>query len=401
MFAPAKVRDQLREWVADLEPGLLAGADARELLDVMSDVKRLAGAAELLLAKRVAETDAWEGAGDRSAAHWLARRTGVSVGEAKAKLETVAQLRELPDTAEAFRAGKLSHQQAEAVVAGATADRAAEGDLLATAQRESLRELRNEARRAQAVDDEAERQDRIHRNRRLTAAVDIDGVFRLRLATTPEAGSRILTALKPFTDAAFRAAAKRGAREPLAAYAADGLVGMADAARSGGGSTPRNNVKAILVVDVEALRRGQVAHGETCEIRGVGPVPVATARRLLGDAALAVVIKDGLDVRNVTHLKRRTTAHQRTALEFLGVRCDVEGCDSTDFVDIHHVVEWAITHHTRLDELEASCKYHHRLKHKGWKRRPGPGRQPLLPPGHPDLEPDERDDRAPPEQRAA
>ena len=73
MFAPAKVRDQLREWVADLEPGLLAGRDARELLDVMSDVKRLAGAAELLLAKRVAETDAWEGAGDRSAAHWLAR----------------------------------------------------------------------------------------------------------------------------------------------------------------------------------------------------------------------------------------------------------------------------------------------------------------------------------------
>ena len=82
---------------------------------------------------------------------------------------------------------------------------------------------------------------------------------------------------------------------------------------------------------------------------------------------MAIVIKDGVDVQNVTHLKRRTTAHQRTVLEFLGINCEVVGCDSTDFVDVHHVFEWARTHHTRLDELRVSCKHHHRQEHQGWK----------------------------------
>jgi hypothetical protein len=400
VFVAAEVRDGLATWVAELEPSLYAGADARTLLDVMSDIKRLAGAAELLLAKRVAETAEWNGASDRSAAHWLAKRTGTSVGEAKARLETVEKLADLPQTAEAFRAGRLSDQQVRAVADGAVADPKAEAGLLALADRESLKDLRDESRRAQACDNEGARQAAVHRRRSLRHWVDPDGSFRLALSTTALAGSQILTALKPFTDAAFKAAYKRGEREPLHAYAADGLVAMADAARGGTGPARTNNVKAILVVDVEALRRGSVEHGETCEIRGVGPVPVATARRLLGDAALAVVVKDGVDVQNVTHLRRRTTAHQRTALEFLGLRCDIEGCDSTDFVDIHHVVEWVRTHHTRLDELEASCKYHHRLKHKGWRRRPGPGRQPLLPPGHPDLDVD-TDDRAPPAEKAA
>ncbi len=85
-----EVRDAAGRWVSELEPGLYAGADALALLDVVSDVKRLFAAAESLLAARVADTDAWrEGSADRSAAHWLARRIGTTIAEAKAKLETV------------------------------------------------------------------------------------------------------------------------------------------------------------------------------------------------------------------------------------------------------------------------------------------------------------------------
>ena len=94
---------------------------------------------------------------------------------------------------------------------------------------------------------------------------------------------------------------------------------------------------------------------------------MSTVRDLLGDAAMAIVIKDGVDVKNVTHLKRRTTAHQRTVLEFWGLRCEVKGCDSVDFVDVHHIFECARTHHTRIDELRVSCKFHHRKEHQGWK----------------------------------
>jgi hypothetical protein len=371
MFVAAdvrEVRDGLRDWVADLDPGVYPGPDARTLLDVVSDVKRLAAAAETLLARRVAETDAWKGEADRSAAHWLARRIGTSVAEAKGKLDTAERSADLPATAEAFRAGRLSDQQAREVTAGATADPSAEHKLLGTAADDSLKELRNESRRAQASDDGEGRQRRIHDRRGLRSWVESDGTFRLSFTGTAYAGAVINAALKPFTDRAFKQARGEGRIEPLSAYAADGLVAMAEAAAAGDGQTaPKNNVKVIVVVDVEALRRGEAAPGETCEIRGVGPVPVSTARHLLGDAALAIVIKAGVDVKNVTHPKRRTTAHQRTVLEFWGIRCEVKGCDSTDFVDVHHIFEYARTHHTRLDELRVQCKHHHRAEHRGWK----------------------------------
>jgi hypothetical protein len=80
-----------------------------------------------------------------------------------------------------------------------------------------------------------------------------------------------------------------------------------------------------------------------------------------------VVVTDGVAINTVVHLKRRTTAHQRTALEFWGIRCDVKGCDSTDFVDVHHVFEFARSHRTRLDELRTPCKFHHRQEHQGRK----------------------------------
>jgi hypothetical protein len=362
------MRDQMAAWVAELEPGAYSGEDARGLLDVMCELKRLAGAAETLLAARVAHTDAWKDGTDRSAAHWLARRIGTSVAEARGKLDTADRLAELPATAEAFRAGRLSDQQAREVTAGAAADPSSEQTLLGTAADDSLKELRNESRRAQATDDSEARQRKIHVRRGLRMWVESDGSFRLSFTGTAYAGAVINAALRPFTDLAFKQARKEGRTEPLSAYAADGFVAMAQAAAAGDGQKPaRSNVKIVIVVDVDALRRGEVEHGETCEIRGVGPVPVSTARDLLGDAALAIVIKNGIDVQNVTHLARRTTAHQRTALEFWGIRCQVKGCDSTEFVDVHHIFAWARTHHTRLDELRVSCKFHHRKEHQGWK----------------------------------
>jgi hypothetical protein len=380
MFEAAEsVRGKLADLVADLEPGVLAGADARRLLDLFSDIKRLAAAGEMLVAKRVAETEAWQGSSDRSAAHWLARRTGTSVGEAQAKLDTVDKLAELPTSNEAFRAGRLSEQQARAVADGATADPAAEDELLDLVGRESLKELQIESRRAQAVDDEAGRQARIHRRRSLRMWSDPDGTFRMSLSTTAVAGSAIVTSLAPFKDAAYNAARAEGRRESFDAYAADGLVAMANAAGDPGESRRPSNAKAILVVDVAALKRGEVEHGETCEIRGVGPVSIAQARELLCDATLAVIVKDGVDIKNVTHPKRRTTAHQRTVLEYLGLVCSEEGCDRTD-IEIDHTLAWVLTHHTRIDELQALCHGHHdeksrRERQERKRRRGAPLRQ--------------------------
>lgn len=373
MFVAAELLDSMAVWVAELEPGEFSGEDALALLESVSMIKRLAAASESLLAARAAETDAWRSGGaDRSAAHWLARRAGMSIAEAKAKLDTARRLEELPATAEAFRAGRLSDQQARAVVDGALADPNAEQDLLDTAATDSLKALRDESRRAQAVEDEEGRQRRAHERRYCRTRVEPDGTFCLSFRGTLLAGMTIKTALQPFATAAFKAARKAGQFEGSDAYAADGLVAMAEAAMGNveGGARAKSNVKVVINVDVEALRRGGVESGEMCEIQGVGPVPVATANALLGEAAVAIVIKKGVDVMNVTHIGRNLTAHQRTALEFWGIRCEVNGCDCRDFVDVHHVFEYARSGRTRLDELRVYCRFHHREEHRG--RAPTP-----------------------------
>jgi hypothetical protein len=362
----------MARWVAELEPGEFSVEEALRLLDVVSEVKRLAAAAETLFAARVAPTGLWKAGADRSAAHWLARRTGMSVAEAKAKLDTASRLEELPATAEAFRAGQLSDQQAREVTAGAVADPSAEAELLGTAADDSLNELRNVSRRAQACgEDDAARRKRVHRQRRVRRWVSSDGLYHFSFVGAPEEGAEVNAALAPFTEAAFKQACKEGRPEPSQTYAADGFVAMVRAVAEGGGeaksSSGARNTKVIVTVELEALRRGHTEGDETCEIRGVGPVSVDAARRLLGDSALSIVIKNGVDVMNVTHVGRNLNAWQQTVVEWWGLRCEVKGCDCTDFVDVHHLFEYMRSGHTRLDELRVYCKHHHRSDHAGWK----------------------------------
>jgi hypothetical protein len=140
---------------------------------------------------------------------------------------------------------------------------------------------------------------------------------------------------------------------------------------------------ALLRVDVAALRRGRVDGDELCEIRGVGPVPVSVAEGLLGQAVLHLVITDGVDVVNVTHLGRGPTAAQKIALAWASPGCTVEGCWRTR-VEHDHREPWAETKHTRLDELDPLCAFHHDLKTRcGWALVPGTGKRTMVPPDDP------------------
>jgi hypothetical protein len=139
----------------------------------------------------------------------------------------------------------------------------------------------------------------------------------------------------------------------------------------------------LLRVDVAALRRGRVDGEELCEIRGVGPVPVPVAERLLGQAVLHLVITRGTDVLNVTHLGRGPTAAQKIALAWASPGCIVLGCWRTR-TENDHREPWAQTRHTRLDELDPLCTYHHDLKTRfGWALVDGTGKRRMVPPDDP------------------
>jgi hypothetical protein len=375
----------LRSIVGALDPSTLTGPQAVRLLDWFTAIERLAAAGRALVAARAAETNQWRGGTDRSAADWLANRTGTTTGQARRSIETGERVKRLPKTDEALRRGTLSLDQAAAVTDGATADPDAEDELLAAAGRESVRELRNRADRVKvaALPDDQARHDAIRRSRSAREHVGDDGAWNLHLRGTKDEGARFMAHARPFIDAEFKRARKEGRREPVEAYAFDGIMRMGGVA-AGGGSPAKSPVKAILRADLAAVRRGTTRPGEVCEIAGYGPVPVAVARDLLGEAFLAIVLTKGTDVLNVTHLGRAPTAFQQTALEWAQPECEVLGCCRTSRLERDHRLDWADTKHTRLDELEHLCHHHHALKTRlGWQLEPGVGKRRMVAPNRP------------------
>ena len=150
------------------------------------------------------------------------------------------------------------------------------------------------------------------------------------------------------------------------------------ASRSGPAAT------ASIIIDHAAMVRGYPLAGETCEIAGVGPVPVAVAKSMMTNATLAAVITNGVDVYTVAHLGRTVTAHQRTALEVRDRHCVVPGCAVTRHLEIDHVDGWANTHTTKLDTLARLCHFHHHQKtYDGYQLQGHPGHWQWTPPnGH-------------------
>jgi hypothetical protein len=131
-------------------------------------------------------------------------------------------------------------------------------------------------------------------------------------------------------------------------------------------------VKLIVRIDHAALNRGHTLPGEVCEIAGIGPIPVATARHLARDAFLTAVTTNGTDIQNVAHLGRAATAHQRTALQARGMTCAVPGCGTTTRLEIDHIDGWAITRRTHLHHLDWLCHFHHNQKTNHSYRLQGP-----------------------------
>ena len=95
-------------------------------------------------------------------------------------------------------------------------------------------------------------------------------------------------------------------------------------------------------VDHEALVRGHLEPGEICEIPGIGPIPVAAARRLAADSILSVLVTNGTDVTTVAHAGRTIPASLKRALIERDPVCVVPGCDLRDGLEIDHVEPFAL-----------------------------------------------------------
>jgi hypothetical protein len=424
----AELAAELQSIVAGFDPELTGARDCLDLVGVFCDLEHAASAGLALAARRVAQTSLWAHHGHRTAAHWLAAKTGRSVGEAMRLLETAEVAEAAPATMEALRNGDLSIPKARAVGKAEAADPDAGAELVERASSEavSVREIETDAARivhAASGETEASRAERIRRNRSFRVGSNGDGSSWFHGIGPTTDIARLEAALKPILDDIFQDARQQGRREPVDAYTYDALLTLTDrgaidgrhpGTSSGGDSaagaasgpdadtpsgeeqdTPRGarrtsdrhgHAKVIVRADLAALDRGHTEPGELCEIAGHGPIPVADVWKMIdGSAFIAGILTHGTDIIALRHLGRRPTALQRTVLQWeTAGTCAVEGCTNNVRIEIDHVDPWARTHTTDIDQLAGICsKCHRRKTHEGFTLGPRlpTGKRRLHPPG--------------------
>ena len=159
----------------------------------------------------VAEFDrrgGWKPAGHRSCAHWLAFRTGISLGPARERVRAARALENLPLTSKAMSRGELSFSKVRAL--SRAADDLATPEEEATvvefarqctaAQLETLVRGWKKLCRKDEIDLERER----HRSRFFSVSPDEDGMYLVRGRLDPEVGALLMRALEAAGDALFR-----------------------------------------------------------------------------------------------------------------------------------------------------------------------------------------------------
>jgi Domain of unknown function (DUF222) len=345
-----------------LDPERLDGSAAVRVLRELAQLKHVVAQAEGRVARRVDESRVWTRKGTKSAAQFVAKVTGTSVGTAATVLETAERLESLPVTAQAYATGRLSSVQAATIANAAIEVPDAEHELVTTAIDAPFASLRDHAQRVKARGtDLLERDRRIHAQRQLREWTDGGGAWHLSATGTGTDGARIMASLKTEAGAVFTEARRAGEREPQEAYAFDALVRLTTRDASSGAATSGPRAHVHVNVDAAALLATTGLPGATCEIPGIGPIPVQQAQRLLGDALLTVLVRKGVDVTTVAHHGRTIPTAVRRALEARDPECVIDGCPCRDNLEHHHLERWADTHETTLEGCVRVCPFHHDL----------------------------------------
>lgn len=315
----------LRQELVGFEPERFSGADCARLAEELAQTEKACAAARARAGARAAACGAHPGFG--GANEWLARIAGTSAGQARQALDTLAALKDCPETRRAVTAGELSLAQGAEITKTEAAAPGAEAELVGLAKGSSLGVLRDSARRrrlqATDVDELARRQQSA---RELRHWSDDTGMVRGSFALPPVVGVPIVNRLEAETDRIRTAARRGGSDEPRAAHAADALVKLL--AGKGRGKTDRADMVVVWDRAAEPVAHAEDDQGQA-HIVGGGPIPLPEARRLAERSFVKAVIHDGRRIETVMHVGRTIPAELRTALE-LGDPPEFNGLICTD-----------------------------------------------------------------------
>jgi len=155
------------------------------------------------------------------------------------------------------------------------------------------------------------------------------------------------------------------AADPLATRRVDALVSLLRTALAQPGlpDLADDSTQVILHIDYDLVTgdtdvgRSHYAHG--------GSVSVATAQRVCCDTRIRPLISRGDQPLDVGRSSRTFNRAQRRALRYRDRGCTFPGCESTLWLDAHHIVHWTKGGTSDLVNATLLCRHHHRLHHEG------------------------------------
>ena len=346
----------------------------------------------------------------------LRDQAGKTKHQARRSLGTAEVLDEMPGLRTAVDAGEVSLANAERLADAAqrTAPEAVDSasDLLTMAKELPPDQFAREASAwAQRHQPDHGHEDWLDKRRRryLKTWKQEDGMVRLDGLLDPETGTRICNRLQG-TAEELRRHDQQAARTGLASNAndisngsaapgtsegcdADGGEGLrswdqlrADAldlltsgeAKSNGDSGGRPKAEVIVVADIGILTGDDPAG--RCEIPGTGPVPPTVLERIACDAHLTgVLFSEGKPLHHGARVRTATPAQWRMLIArdrgCVGCGAEPARCQA------HHIVPFAQSRRTDIDNLVLVCwRCHHNIHDHHWRITHHSGKPALQPP---------------------
>jgi hypothetical protein len=376
MFDRAPLRSALTALADEDRSSWSAGARAARLIELRAAQERL----DAQVLRAVADcdaVDAWQ-ADCLHAVSWLASKTGLVRNAAARLVKTARFVARHPQTAKALDAADVTvpHVEMLAAVAHRREDLYDEHEtvLLDAAATVEVQDFPRVARQwASLADDELARRD-------AAFAFDQRGITFSHTTTgavisgflDPEAAATVARALDDLQPPEGKADTRS-----LAQRRADALMLVCERARGGDLPESRPIAGAEVVVPYELWSGRALAEldGLQCEIEGFGPIPRATAERMLCDCAVGRVVMRGRS--QLLDLGRRTRTvpdRLRRAITLRDEHCQFPGCRApASWCDAHHLLWWTLGGETSLENCALLCRRHHVAVHEGgWKLARGP-----------------------------
>ncbi|ORL27367.1 HNH endonuclease signature motif containing protein [Prescottella equi] len=378
-------------------------------LDICHAIEQL----EALRAATVAEIDeravSFDTLGFRSVKQWLAANTLLEVPAAARILALGRMLSRQPEIADAFNAGDISAEHAALIGKFCeTPPRGMPNEALGSCRKVLLDAASGPAATTTTVRTCISRLERIFESDELPPSEDternefhasktLNGRVSVKGDLDAVTGEMLLTALSaltkprnPVDDPAEKLTPARQRADAFAEILRRHLD-SGDAPIEGG-----ERPHLSLHVNASDLARSESAHEWTHPNEGsdlfgdkdiarmphMGPLSIATARRLACDCHLTpIVMDDGVPL-NLGRTSRTVSKKQRRALIARDHGCAFPGCGTPPaHCEGHHVKHWADGGPTDLDNLVLLCRYHHQLLHHShWGVRIGADRHPWFTP---------------------